>query len=45
MYKSETKPVFIDRNSLLFVEVKTVRYLERKIKPEKDTDEQGRNMC
>jgi hypothetical protein len=45
MYESETKPIFIDRISLLFVKVKRVRCLERKIKLEKDTEEQGRNMC
>jgi hypothetical protein len=45
MYESETKPIFIDRISLLFVEVKTVRYLVRKIKLEKDTEEKGRDMC
>jgi hypothetical protein len=45
MYESETKTIFIDRISLLFVKVKTVRYLERKRKHEKDTEGQGRNMC
>lgn len=45
MYESETRPIFIDRISLLFVKVKTVRYLERKIKLEKNAEEQGRNMC
>jgi hypothetical protein len=45
MYESEKTPIFIDRISLLFLEVKTVRNLERKIKLEKETEEQGRNMC
>ena len=45
MYESEEKPIFIARIYLLFVKVKTVRYLERNIKFEKGTEEQGRNMC
>ena len=45
MYESETRPIFIDRISLLFLKAKTVRYIEIKIKLEKDTEEQGRNMC
>ena len=44
MYDSEEKLIFISRISLLFVKVKTVRYLERNTKFEKDTEEQGRNM-
>jgi hypothetical protein len=45
MFESETKSIFIDRISLLFVKMKTVRYLERKIKLEKDKEEQERNTC